>query len=133
MIRRRVNGKGWIILYKEHTAQKFKDDNLPRDKEADLLKQKLVSRDQMFVLILKILPAVKQCANDSMVNNALRAKEIIESDAAECGHGKSVVIHLTTVLRQFPLTQRSVLMLKYCLQNDPKYPNWKANHQYKIN
>ena len=58
---------------------------------------------------------MKQCANDSMVNNALRVKEIIESDAGECGHGKSVVIHLTTALRQFPLTQRSVLMLKYCL------------------
>ena len=28
---------------------------------------------------------VKQCANDSMVNNAVHVKEIIENDAEECG------------------------------------------------
>ncbi len=35
--------------------------------------------------IKKLLPVVKQCANDSMVNNAVHVKEIIENDAGECG------------------------------------------------
>ena len=33
----------------------------------------------------KILPIVKQCANDSMVGNALKVREICNSDTAECG------------------------------------------------
>ena len=35
--------------------------------------------------IKKILPVVNQCANDSIVNNAVHVKEIIENDAEECG------------------------------------------------
>ena len=33
----------------------------------------------------KLLPVAKQCANDSMVNNAMHVKEIVENDAGECG------------------------------------------------
>ena len=33
----------------------------------------------------KILLVVKQCANDSIVNNAMQVKEVIENDAGECG------------------------------------------------
>ena len=28
---------------------------------------------------------MKQCANDSMVNNAVHVKEVIDNDAGECG------------------------------------------------
>ena len=68
----------------------------------------------------KLLPVVKQCANDSMVNNAMYVREIIKNDAGESGisiitYGKSTVICLTMMLlRQFPSTQRSALVLKTC-------------------
>ena len=33
----------------------------------------------------KLLPVVKQCANDSMVNNAVLVKDIIKNMVGECG------------------------------------------------
>ena len=33
----------------------------------------------------KLLRVVNHCANNSMVNNAMRVKEIVENDAGECG------------------------------------------------
>ena len=33
----------------------------------------------------RLLPVVKQCANDGMVNHVMHVKGIIENDAGECG------------------------------------------------
>ena len=50
----------------------------------------------------KLLPVVKQCANDSMLTNAMKVREICNSDTGECGilmaHGRSEDIRRTMVL-----------------------------------
>ena len=99
----------------------------------------------------KLLPVVKQCASDSMVNNAMHVKEIIENDAGECGisidgtwqkrgysshNGVVMAISLDTkkCLDVEVLSDKCQQCLKWSKkQNDPKYEEWKANHQCKIN
>ena len=99
----------------------------------------------------KLLPAVKQCANDSMVNNAMHVREIIENDAGECGisidgtwekrgysshNGVVTAISLDTkkCLDVEVMSDKCQQCLKWSKkQNDPKYEEWKANHQCKIN
>ena len=81
----------------------------------------------------------------------MHVREIIENDAGQCGisidftwQKHSYSSHTMVSLQQFPLTQRGALMLKSCptsassvkwskKQNDPKYQEWKANHQCKMN
>ena len=99
----------------------------------------------------KLLPVVKQCANDSMVNNAVKVKEIVESDAGECGisidgtrqkrgysshNGVVTAISLDTTkcLDVEVMSDKFQQCLKWSKRkDDPKYAEWKANHQCKIN
>ncbi len=99
----------------------------------------------------KLLPIVKQCANDSMLTNAMKVREICESDTGECGvsidgtwqkRGYSshngvvtaISLHTKKCLDVEIFSDRCQQCLKWSKkQNDPKYPEWKASHQCKIN
>ena len=99
----------------------------------------------------KLLPVVKQSANDSMVNNAMHIKEIVENDAGECGisidgtlqkHGYSLHNGVVTAIS---LDTKKCLdfevlsdKCQQCLNGAkskmiPSTKNGKANHQCKIN
>ena len=86
-----------------------------------------------------------------MVNNAMQGKEVIENDAGECGistdgtwqkrgysfhTGVATAISLDTkkFLDVEVLSDKCQQCLKWSdRQNEPKYPEWKANYQRKIN
>ena len=90
----------------------------------------------------KILPIVKQCANDSMLSNAIKVIEICNSDTGECGvsidgrwQRRGYSSH-NGVVRAISLDTRKCLDVQvlsgkcqHCLkwsmnQNDPKYHEW---------
>ena len=97
----------------------------------------------------KLLPVVKQCANDSMLNNAMDVKQM--NDSEECGisidgtwqkrghashNGVVTAISLDTgkCLDVEVMSDKCQQCLKWNKkQNDPKYKEWKATHQCKIN
>ncbi len=99
----------------------------------------------------KLLPIVKQCANDSMLNNAMKVTEICKSDTGECGacidgswqkrgysshNGVVTAISIDTkkCLDVEILSDKCQQCLKWNKkQDDPKYPEWKATHQCKVN
>ena len=99
----------------------------------------------------KLQPAVKQCANDNMVNNAMNVKEMIGNDNGEGGvsidgtwqkrgysshNGVVTAISLDTkkCLDVEVLSDKCQQCLKWNMkQNDPKYEEWRATHQSKIN
>jgi hypothetical protein len=97
----------------------------------------------------KLLPAVKELANDSMVTNAMKVKEI--NDNGECGismdgtwqkrghashNGIVTAISLDTkkCLDVEVLSDKCQQCLKWeKKQSHPKYHEWKASHICKIN
>ena len=99
----------------------------------------------------KLLPVVKQVANDSMMNNAMNVKDSCGNDKGECGisldgtwqrrghvshNGVVTAISLDTkkVLDVEVLSDKCQACQKWQKkQNDPKYQEWKANHRCKIN
>ena len=100
---------------------------------------------------IKLLPAVKQLANDSMVTNAMNVKEACGNDRGECGisidgtwqrgghvshNGVVTAISLTTkkCLDVEILSDKCKACQKWKKkQNDLQYEEWKANHICKIN
>jgi hypothetical protein len=97
----------------------------------------------------KLLPIVKQLANDSMNNSAMEVKEICGSEG-ECGisldgswqkrghssHNSVVTaISLDTkkCLDVEVISDKCQECQKWEKKNEPGYEEWKANHQCKIN
>jgi hypothetical protein len=99
----------------------------------------------------KLLPTVKQLANDSMNNNAMEVKDMCSSDEGECGisldgtwQRRGHTSHNGIVTAISLDTKKCVdveIMSDKCKQcenwekrtNDPKYVEWKASHNCKIN
>ena len=99
----------------------------------------------------KLLPAVKQLANDSMVTNAMNVKEVCANDMGECGisldgswqkrghtshNGVVTAISLDTkkCLDVEVMSDKCKACQKWQNRvNDAKHPEWKASHQCKIN
>ena len=101
----------------------------------------------------KLLPVVKQVANDSMMNNAMNVKDCCGNEKGECGisldgtwqrwghvshNGVVTAISLdtkcsptsaTALLDVEVLSDKCQACQKWqTKQNDPKYQEWKANH-----
>jgi hypothetical protein len=93
----------------------------------------------------KLLPAVKQLATDSMISNAFKVQEENANEDGECGvsidgtwqkRGHTSHNGIVTVIS---------LDMKKCLDaevlsdrcqhktNDPRYNEWKASHNCKVN
>ena len=99
----------------------------------------------------KILPVVKQLATDSMVGNAMDVREQNANDAGECGvsingtwqkrghashNGVVTVISLDSkrCLDVEVMSDKCSQCLKWSKKtNDPRYEEWKASHNCKIN
>lgn len=99
----------------------------------------------------KVLPVVKQLASDSMVNNALKVRDEHANDNGECGisidgtwqkrghtshNGVVTVISLDSkkCLDAEVLSDRCQQCQKWKQRiNDPRYNEWKASHNCKIN
>ena len=99
----------------------------------------------------KILPVVKQLASDSMVSNAMSVREQNGNDGGECGvsidgtwqkrghashNGVVTVISLDTkkCLDVEVMSDKCAQCLKWEKKtNDPRYQEWKASHNCKIN
>lgn len=110
-----------------------------------------LGRNFMKIQNNKLLPVVKQLANDSMVTNATNVKEVCGNDMGECGisldgswqrqghtshNGVVTAISLDTKKRLDVeiMSDKCKACQKWEKRvNDPKYPKWKANHQCKIN
>ena len=99
----------------------------------------------------KLLPAVQQLANDSMVSNAMNVKEVCANDMGECGISldgswqkrghtshNGVVTAISLDTKKYLDVEVMSDKCKACQKwqnrvNDVKYPEWKASHQCKIN
>ena len=99
----------------------------------------------------KILPVVKQLASDSMVSNAMDVREQNANDAGECGvsidgtwqkrghasHNGVVTVILLDSKRCLDvevMSDKCSQCLKWSKKtNDPRYEEWKASHNCKIN
>ena len=99
----------------------------------------------------KLLPVVKQLANDSMINNAMNVKETCGNDRGECGisldgswqrrghvsHNgvvTAISLHTKKCLDVEILSDKCKACQKWKKkESDPKYEEWRANHQCKIN
>ena len=109
------------------------------------------SRYFMIIQNNKLLPAVKQLANDSMVTNATNIKEVCGNDMGECGisldgswqkrdhpshNGVATAISLDTkkCLDVEIMSGKCKASQKWRRRvNDVKYPEWKSSNQCKIN
>ena len=98
-----------------------------------------------------LLPVVKQLANDSMINNAMAVKEACGNDRGECGISLDGSWQRRGHVSHNGVVTAISLQTKKCLdveilsdkckacqkwkkkESDPKYEEWKANHQCKIN
>jgi hypothetical protein len=109
------------------------------------------SRNYMKIQNQKLLPVVKQLANDSMMNNAADVKQSCGNDEGECGisldgswQRRGHVSH-NGVVTAISIDTKKCLDVevmsdkcKGCQNwrkkvNHPKYEEWKANHKCKIN
>ena len=99
----------------------------------------------------KLLPVVKQLANDSMMNTAMNVREACANDKGECGISLDGTWQRRGHVSHNGVVTAISLQTKKCLDveilsdkckgcqkwnkktNDPKYEEWKANHQCKIN
>ena len=99
----------------------------------------------------KVLPAVEKLANDSMVNNAYKIRDVSGNDNRECGvsidgtwqkrgysshNGVVTVITLDTqkCLDVEVLPDKCQKCQKWGKKTqDPRYNAWKASHRCKIN
>ena len=97
------------------------------------------------------LPVVKQLANDSMMNTAMNVREACANDKGECGISLDGTWQRRGHVSHNGVVTAISLQTKKCLDveilsdkckacqkwnkktNDPKYEEWKANHQCKIN
>ncbi len=98
----------------------------------------------------KLLPVVKQLANDSMINNAMNVKEACSNDKGECGISLDGSWRRRGHVSHNGVVTAISLQTKKCLdveilsdkckacqkwkkkESDPKYEEWRAN-QCKIN
>ena len=99
----------------------------------------------------KLLPVVKQLANDSMLSNSMKVREQLENDDGQCGisldgtwqkrgHASHNGIVTAISLDKKKCLDVEVMSDKcqQCLKwqkklNDPRYNEWKASHNFKIN
>ena len=103
------------------------------------------------ILNKKLLPVVKQCADDSMLTTAIKVKEAVKNESGECGisidgtwqkrgysshNGVVTAISLDTkkCLDVEILSDKCQQCTKWNMKkDDPSYQEWKATHQCKIN